>query len=674
MPNALQHETSPYLLQHAGNPVDWLPWGPEALARARREDRPLLLSIGYSACHWCHVMERESFEDPRTAALMNQHFVCVKVDREERPDLDAIYMDAVQAMTGHGGWPLNVFLTPDQVPFFGGTYSPPEPRQGMPSWTQLLEVLAEAWATRRDEIEEQGERMVARISGGARLRASGAELTRADLDGAVDRLRESFDSVNGGWGGAPKFPQAPVIELLLALGERSMSGYTLRSMAGGGINDQIGGGFARYSVDARWTVPHFEKMLSDNALLARAYLHGWQLLGDDLLRRTAEETLDWALREMRAADGGFHAALDADADGVEGASYVWTLQQLEAALDGDPASDEAIAWLGATVEGNFSDPEHPELAGRNVLESRGAEPWPEVRARVRARLLQARDAGPRPGVDDKRLTAWNALLLDALARSGAVLGRADHLEAARETAAFVLERLRDGDGRLLRTFSRGTARYPAYLEDHAFLLEALLTLYEATGETRWFSAARELADELLARFLDREHGGFFSTADDHEPLVTRRKDIEDAPLPAGGSAAAHGLLRLAALTGERRYRAAAEGQLALLAAIAPQHPAAFGHLLRAALLVVAPVHEVAIVGPAGPERDALVSVVHEQLRPGLVLAVGDGDPDGEAARTVPLLAGRPAVDGVPTAYVCERFACRAPVTTPDALRAALAVP
>ncbi len=671
MPNALQHETSPYLLQHRDNPVDWLPWGAEALARARELDRPMLVSIGYSACHWCHVMEHESFEDPATAEVMNRHFVCVKVDREERPDVDAIYMDAVQAMTGHGGWPLNVFLTPDQVPFFGGTYFPPKPGQGMPSWTQLLEVLADAWATQREEIEEQGGRMVARISGGARLRPSGEPLRLHDVEASVDLLQGSFDSVDGGWGAAPKFPQASTIELLLRLGETRMSGYTLRAMAGGGINDQVGGGFARYSVDARWTVPHFEKMLFDNALLARCYLHGWQATGDELLRRTCEETLDWALREMRADDGGFFAALDADSEGLEGAFYVWTLAELHAALDGDPAAEDAIAWLGATPDGNFVDPHQPDLRGRNVLESRGVEPDPEVRARVRARLLEARASRVRPATDDKRLTSWNALMIAALADSGVALGREDHVRAARETAAFLLERLRDADGRLLRTFSRGQAKYRAYLEDHAYLLEALLTLYEATAEPRWFAEARALGEVLLARFLDREHGGFFSTADDHEALVTRRKDLEDAPMPAGASAAALGLLRLSALTGDARYADAAAGQLALLSAIAPQHPAAFGHLLQAADLALRPVRQVAIVGPDPLEVAALVAVVRERRRPDVVLAVGDGDVEGEAARTVPLLAGRPPVDGRATAYVCERFTCRAPVTRPEDLQALL---
>jgi uncharacterized protein YyaL (SSP411 family) len=657
MPNALAHETSPYLLQHRDNPVDWLPWGDEALTRARELDRPLLVSIGYSSCHWCHVMERESFEDPETAAVMNARFVCVKVDREERPDVDAIYMDAVQAMTGHGGWPLNVFLTPEQAPFYGGTYFPPDPRHGMPSWRQILGAVADAWDTQREEIRAQGEQVAPRLSGGALLTASSQPLDGAALDEAVATLRRSYDSVHGGWGGAPKFPQASVIELLLARREDAMALQTLRSMASGGIFDQIGGGFSRYSVDAQWRVPHFEKMLYDNALLARAYLHGYQASGDAVLRRTAEETLDWALREMRAPEGGFYSALDADSEGVEGKFYVWTLDELRAALSGEDA-EAAIAWFGATEHGNFE--------GTNILESRGEEPPAEQRERIRATLLAARAERVRPGLDDKRLAAWNALMVAALADAGAVLGREDYRDAARAAAAFVLDEMRDADGRLLRTFNAGEARLGAYLEDHAFLIEALLALYEATFEERWFTEARALADTMIERFGDAERGGFFSTADDHEALVARRKDLEDSPIPAGGSSAALGLLRLAALTGEQRYEDAAMGQLALLHELAVRHPGAFGHLLQALDLALAPRREVALAGD--PEGVAtLAAVVREARRPHVVLAGGPGN--GETA--VPLMQARGPVEGRAAAYVCERFACQMPVTEPDALRAAL---
>jgi uncharacterized protein YyaL (SSP411 family) len=657
MPNALARETSPYLLQHKDNPVDWLPWSDEALRRARDLDRPLLVSIGYSSCHWCHVMERESFEDAETAELMNERFVCVKVDREERPDVDALYMDAVQSMTGQGGWPLNVFLTPEQAPFYGGTYFPPAPRHGMPSWRQVLAAVAEAWDSQRDAIRAQGERVAPRLSGGALLAPPEAPVEEAALDEAVATLRKGFDSVHGGWGGAPKFPQASVIEFLLARDELPMAMQTLRSMAGGGIFDQVGGGFSRYSVDARWTVPHFEKMLYDNALLARAYLHGYQATGDELLRRTAEETLGWALREMRAPESGFYSALDADSEGVEGKFYVWTVAELRAVLGDD--AEAAIAWFGASERGNFE--------GANVLESRGPEPPGEQRARIRATLLAARGGRVRPGLDDKRLAAWNALMIAALADAGAVLAREDYLEAARAAAAFVLEEMRGADGRLLRTFNAGTARLPAYLEDHAFLLEALLVLYEATFEERWFSEARGLADTIVARFADPERGGFFSTADDHEALVARRKDLEDTPIPSGGSSAALGLLRLAALTGEHRYEEAAAGQLALLHEIAVRHPTAFGHLLQAIDLYLAPRREVALAGdPAGVA--ALAAVVREARRPHVVVAGGPGD----RPTNVPLMEQRTPVNGRAAAYVCERFACQMPVTELDELRALLA--
>jgi uncharacterized protein YyaL (SSP411 family) len=657
MANALARETSPYLLQHRDNPVDWLPWGDEALRRAREHDRPLIVSIGYSACHWCHVMERESFEDPDTAALMNDRFVCVKVDREERPDVDALYMEAVQVMTGQGGWPLNVFVTPEQVPFYGGTYFPPAPRMGMPSWPQVLDAVADAWDQRRDEIREQGQRMAQRLQGGALLTPSEEPMTEAALDDAVATLRGAFDSVNGGWGGAPKFPAASTIEFLLRRGEHHMSLYTLRAMASGGIYDQVAGGFARYSVDATWTVPHFEKMLYDNALLARAYLHGWRVSGDPLLRRTAEETLDWALREMRAPEGGFFSALDADSEGVEGRFYVWTLDELEAALGDDAPA--AVEWFGATRHGNFE--------GANVLESRGPEPPPEVRERVRARLLEVRAQRVRPGLDDKRLASWNALMIAALSEAGALLDRPDLLDAARDAAAFVLDRMRDEHGRLLRTFNAGQARLNAYLEDHGFLLEALLTLYEATFEERWFAEARALADQIVARFADPDQGGFYSTSSDHEALVARRKELEDAPIPSGGSAAAFGLLRLAALTGEASYEEHAVSHLRLLHAIAPQHPTAFGHLLQALDFHLAPTREVALAGDHDGVA-ALAAVVREELRPHLVLAGGSGD--GPTA--VPLMEGRGPVDGRAAAYVCERFACLRPVTGPDELRALLA--
>jgi uncharacterized protein YyaL (SSP411 family) len=602
MPNALADETSPYLRQHADNPVDWLPWGPVALARARDEDKPLLVSIGYSSCHWCHVMERESFVDPHTAALMNELFVCVKVDREERPDIDALYMEAVQGMTGHGGWPLNVFLTPEQLPFYGGTYFPPEPRHGMPAWTQVLQAIGEAWSERREEIRAGGEGLRKRLSGGALLKPSSQPIEAGALDEAVAALRAAFDPVNGGFGTAPKFPQASVVELLLCRDERDMALQTLHAMASGGIHDQIGGGFARYSVDATWTVPHFEKMLYDNALLARAYLHGWQLSGEPRLKEVCRDTLDWALREMRGPEGGFYAALDADSEGVEGRFYVWTVSELREALDDD--ADAAIVWFGATERGNFVDPHHPE-PGLNVLTDRGPRPDVAMAERIRARLQEMRSGRTRPGLDDKRLTSWNALMIATLAEAGAALEEPRYTEAAITCAEFILRELRDSDGRLLRTYNDGQARIGGYLEDHAFLLEALLALFEATCEERWFTEARTLADTLIARFADPENGGFFSTAVDGEALIARRKDLEDSPIPSGGSSAAMGLLRLSELTGDPEYERQGLGVLALLCDIAPRHPTAFGHLLQALHWRFAPMRPIACAVPGTYSYDVL---------------------------------------------------------------------
>jgi uncharacterized protein YyaL (SSP411 family) len=622
VPNALAHETSPYLRQHSENPVDWLPWGPRALRRAREEDRPLLVSIGYSSCHWCHVMERESFEDERTAALMNEGFVCVKVDREERPDVDAIYMEAVVAMTGHGGWPLNVFLTPEGVPFFGGTYFPPQERAGMASWTQVLQAVAAAWTERREEIRASGARTAEALAGAARLEPAGAPLEEHALERAVAGLAERFDAAQGGFGGAPKFPQAPVLGFLLARagagGEaseraRAMALVTLRAMARGGIRDQLGGGFHRYAVDAAWRVPHFEKMLYDNALLARCYLRAHELTGEEALAEVCRTTLDWALREMRGAEGGFHAALDADSDGVEGAFYVWTQDEVREALGADAdergAADAqaALSWLGVTAEGNFADPHHP-APGLNVLCALGEEPTAEQRERIRERLLATRAQRERPGLDDKRIASWNALMIAALAEAGQALGEERYTSAARACADFVLSRMRDGEGRLLRTYAGGEARLDAYLEDHAFLLEALIALFEATCEERYLEEARALADTLIARFGDSERGGFYSTASDAEALIARRKEIEDNPIPSGQSSAAAGLARLAELTGEEAYVRHADAALALVRELAPRHPQAFGHALEAMHWRLAPVRPIACplpgAAPAARARHA----------------------------------------------------------------------
>ena len=652
MANRLAAESSPYLLQHKDNPVDWYPWGEEAINRARAEDRPLLVSIGYSACHWCHVMAHESFEDPDIAAIMNERFVCVKVDREERPDVDAICMEACQAMTGHGGWPLNAFLTPEGVPFYAGTYFPPESRHGLPSWRMVLDGVAEAWANRREEILEQSGRLVQALGASTRIEPSSEPIRGELIDQALASLRASYDRTNGGFGGAPKFPPASVIELLLARGEREMSLGTLWGMARGGIYDQIGGGFARYSVDATWTVPHFEKMLYDNALLARAYLHGFQVSGEARFRRVCCETIDWALREMQGPEGGFCSALDADSEGVEGKFYLWTDAEIRDALGSDSLADTALDYF------------RPRPFERGlVLEGRGPEPAPDVLAEIQRRLLSVRSSRVRPGLDDKRLTSWNALMVSALAEAGAALERPEYVEAAVRCASFVLSDLRDADGHLLRTWKDGRGRLPAYLEDHAYLLEAFVGLYEATGDPRWFGEAVVLAEAMIARFEDPQRGGFFTTASDQAALAARRKDLEDTPIPSGNSAAAFGLLRLGLLAGDASYERHALGVLRLLFPIAARHPQAFGHLLQAADFYLAPVKEVAIVGPPA-DAGELLRVVRGAYRPHLVLAAG-------AADGVPLLQGREPVDGHAAAYVCEHFVCQAPVTTPQELAAAL---
>jgi uncharacterized protein YyaL (SSP411 family) len=667
MANRLAEETSPYLLQHKDNPVDWHPWGDEALERARLEQKPILLSIGYSACHWCHVMAHESFEDPETAAYMNEHFVCVKVDREERPDVDSIYMEAVQGMTGHGGWPLTGFLDPDGVPFYGGTYFPPESRQGMPSFRMVMEAIAEAWAQRREEIVAAAPRTREALGAIGRLEPSNELLGETILEDAVRALRGQADMRHGGFGGAPKFPPSSALELLLARGATDVVEVTLDAMACGGIYDQVGGGFARYSVDGVWLVPHFEKMLYDNALLARAYLHGWQVLGHERYRRVCEETLQWALREMRGPEGGFQSALDADSEGEEGRFYVWTPDEIREALGaeglGDRA-DAAISYYGVTERGNFEGRSILHLpAGPDVDRHEGVD-------EIRGALYKHRSRRVWPGRDDKRLTSWNALMISALAEAGAALPCDDYLEAAIACAEFVWRDLSTDDGRLLRTYKDGKARVNAYLEDHAYLVEALLTLYEATFDVRWFDAARETADRMLELYLDTERGGFFTTSHDHEELIARRKDVDDHPIPSGNSSAAYGLLRLAALTGEREYSNHAVGVFRLLHRAAARQPQALAHLLQALDFHFSAVKEVALVAPANgaPSQSFgdLARIVRSAYRPRIVLAGGE-----EGTDRPELMRERHAVDGAPAAYVCENFTCRAPVTEPAELEAAL---
>jgi uncharacterized protein YyaL (SSP411 family) len=612
--NRLAAETSPYLLQHADNPVDWYPWGEEALARAREKDKPILLSVGYAACHWCHVMEHESFEDEATAALMNENFIPVKVDREERPDLDSVYMDAVVSLTGHGGWPMTVFLTPAGEPFFGGTYFPPEPRHGLPSFKQLLAAVAEAWRDRRADIERDAGAITEALR--RSVEPSREPLTSALLSDAVSGLRQQFDPMWGGFGNAPKFPTASVLEFLLRRGELEMTAKTLDSMALGGMYDLVGGGFHRYSVDREWLVPHFEKMLYDNALLVPVYVHGWLVTGNERYREIAEETVEYMLRELRLPDGGFASAQDADTDGVEGLTYTWT--------EGDDVPRELL---------------HPFEHGRFVV--RG-----DLDPETRARLLAEREARPQPLRDDKAIASWNGLTLAALAEAGRRLERPDLVDAARALAEFLLGPVSTPEGRLYRTWRAGQAKHAGVLEDYADVAHGLYELHIATGELRWLEESRRLALRAVELFADAERGGFFLAPVDGERLVSRKKDFDDHPTPSGNSMLAYVLLRLA------RFERHAVGVFRLVSRLLPQAPSAFGHTLSALDLHFSPPREIAVIGPPDSEvaRAALAP-----FDPNAVVAFGPGE-------SVPLLRGKDFVDAQPAVYVCENFACRQPVT------------
>jgi uncharacterized protein YyaL (SSP411 family) len=664
--NRLAAETSPYLQQHADNPVDWYPWGEEALSRARREDRPILLSIGYAACHWCHVMAHESFEDPATAELMNRDFVNIKVDREERPDLDAIYMQAVVQFTqGHGGWPMTMFLTPDGRPFHGGTYFPPEARMGLPAFRQVLEAVAFAYREQGDEIERLGTRMTEHLLETAALGSSGEALREDMLPAALAGMAAVFDPRWGGFGGAPKFPPPSAIEFMLRMWRRTgdaqaleMAARTLDGMALGGMYDVLGGGFARYSVDDRWLVPHFEKMLYDNAALAAAYLHGWVVTGDDRYRDVCERTLDFMLRELALPEGGFASALDADTEGEEGLTYVWTPEQLREALDPE-AADAAIAYYGVTDAGNFE--------GATVL--RPAGDVPSGLDRIRSRLLEIRDTRPQPARDDKAIACWNGLALSALAEAGWRLGAPAYLDAARRCATFLLEGMHDERGRLLRTSRDGRAHIGAYLDDHGAVALGMLDLYTATGERRWLEAAERLAAQIRERFGDRERGGFFYTADDAEQLIARHKELDDNPTPSGQSLAATLLLRLARLRGDDEMEREAAGALELAADFLQRAPHALGQTLSAIDMLLSPPQEIAVVGPTGDRATAeLRRAALDGFHPNAVYAFGDGEGDDP----LPVLAGKTLVDGGAAVYICERFACRAPLTDPAAVAEALA--
>ncbi len=657
MPNRLAEATSPYLLQHADNPVDWFEWGKDALLRARETDRPILLSVGYAACHWCHVMERESFEDPEIARLMNEHFVSVKVDREERPDVDAIYMDAVQAMSGHGGWPMTLFLTPDGEPFFAGTYFPPEDRHGLPGFPRVLQTVAEAWRDRREDLLGQGQRVIEAIGRGPS--ASADPLTEDVLRQAFAGLRGGFDREWGGFGGAPKFPQPMTLEFLLRCHLRGwdealdMVTRTLDRMAAGGIHDHLGGGFHRYAVDRTWLVPHFEKMLYDNAQLARLYLHAWQVTGTEEYRRVATGTLDYLLRDMRHTDGGFFSSQDADSEGEEGRFFVWSWEELVREV-----GEEVAEALGAGPEGNWE--------GRNVLWRPSGEA--EVPEEARVRLFRVRERRVKPATDDKVLAGWNGLAISALARAGRALGAPRYVAAASAAADFLLSALRREDGRLLRAWRDGRTSGPAYLDDHALVAAACLDLYETTFEIRWFEEARRLADDILRLFRD-EAGGFFQTGADAEGLVVRPKDLFDNAVPSGSSVAAEVLQRLALLTGEAGYEQAGASALRVVRDLMARAPSGFGHALGALDLYLSAAKEIAIVGdPDDAATRALIDEVWRRHLPNAVLAVGNAD----GATAVPLLEGRDPVDGKAAAYVCERFFCQRPVTEPEVLAAQLA--
>ena len=660
MANRLANETSPYLLQHAHNPVDWYPWGEEAFARARAEDKPVLLSVGYSACHWCHVMERESFENPEIAAVMNAGFVNVKVDREERPDVDHIYMQAVQSLTGHGGWPMTVFLTPDGTPFYGGTYFPPEDRHGLPGFPRLLAALGDAWRTRRAEVVQSGRELAESLGQTDRLRRAATLLGDEQLFAAFQGISSQFDEEWGGLGGAPKFPQPMIWEFVLRFFKRTGNPYaqrmvhtTLIRMARGGMYDQLGGGFARYSVDPHWMIPHFEKMLYDNAQLASLYLHAWLAFGDPECRRVCEETLDYVLRDMTDPAGGFYSAEDADSEGHEGKFYVWTPEEIRAVLG--PDADRALAYWGVDRGPNFEGKSNLFVAG---------EPDPESVAPLRKRLLEARAKRVRPGRDDKVLAAWNGLACRVLAEAGRALGRADYVAAAVRNAEFLLGAMRR-DGRLQRTWKAGQARLKGYLEDYAMVAAALIDVYEATFERRWLDAARELADDMVRLFWDGELDGFYDTGHDHERLIVRPRNLFDNAVPCGTSVAIETLLRLAVLTGEAGYETRALTALRPIADLLGRHPAAFGRFLCALDFHLGPKVEVALIARNG-SAEPLAAEVFGRFLPNRVVA-GMVAGDASAGAGMPLLEGRTMVDGKTTAYVCRNYACELPVTDPAAL-------
>jgi len=671
MTNHLIHENSPYLLQHADNPVDWYPWNETALQKAEKEDKPIFLSIGYAACHWCHVMAHESFEDSSTAALMNEHFINIKVDREERPDLDTIYMQAVVALTGQGGWPMSVFLTPDGRPFFGGTYFPPEPRYNMPSFRDLLKTIAELWSEDRFKLLTNAETLTQHLKQTIHEQPGGGTLTPDLLSETVDILAQSYQWKTGGWGQAPKFPHPMTIEFSLLQAARGnetaqkMSLHALEMMARGGMYDVLGGGFARYSTDAIWHVPHFEKMLYDNAQLSRVYLHAYLLNNDPSLRRVCEETLDFIIHEMTHPDGGFYSSLDADSEGIEGKYYTWSESELREAIPGE--EDETLFFTAYNIS------KEGDLDGRNCLQQirshhELAEEFnttpnsvTERLDRIHKTLFSIRSRRIRPDTDDKILVSWNALMMISFAEAGRYLQRSDYIATAQQNASFILKELLV-NGRLMRSWRKGKAQHDAYLEDYASLILGLLALYQSAPDPRWFEAAVKLAEEMLANFSD-PRGGFFDTRSDHTTLLLRPKDTQDNATPSGSALAAAALLLLAAYEGNTSWREIAEQMLNAMVPEMSQYPASFSQWLCAADFALGPVQEVAIIGdPQDHHFQALTRRLWKSYRPRLAAAFSTENPEPEYPA---LLQGRPMINALPTAYVCQQFVCKTPVTDAD---------
>ena len=684
MPNRLVSETSPYLLQHANNPVDWYPWGTEALERARAENKPVLLSVGYSACHWCHVMAHESFENDQIAGIMNDNFINIKVDREERPDVDQIYMQAVQALSGRGGWPMTVFLMPDGRPFHGGTYFPPEDRHGMPGFPRVLMAVAQAYRERPDEIERAADQLTQHLEPGmppgAVTGAASAGQTAALLDEAAQRLAVQFDSSEGGFGGAPKFPAAMTLDFLLRHHVRTgnrhsleMVNLSLEKMARGGIYDQLGGGFHRYAVDAVWLVPHFEKMLYDNALLSRLYLRAFQVTGNPFYRTITEETLDYVLREMTDPAGGFYSATDADSEGVEGKFFAWTVDEIKEVL-GENEGTLIARVYGAEERGNW---EHTNVLHRpESLASLAAGlqvPEDELARRVagaREKLLAARSTRVPPARDDKVLTAWNGMMLRSLAEAAAVLDRDDYASAALQCADFLLRELRPA-GKVLRTWKAGQAKLDGYLEDYALLADALLAVYELSFDPRWLREARAVVESLVERFWESDPGLFYDTASDAEKLIVRPRDVMDNATPAGSSVAAGVLLKLAALTGDADFARIANATLGAQQEAMTRYPTAFGEALGALDFATGPLMEATIIGDRhADDTRALLREVYRRFQPNR-LVVGRAPGDTESLTLSPLLDGREQRKGRATAYVCVGYTCGAPATDPAELAAQL---